>query len=223
MRNKVSELEIFLHDSSTLFDIICINEHCLNKDEADLLTIQNYRLATYFAREPRNNSQRSFGGVLIMSKDGLSFTPLTEINNFATEKDCELSSIKIHKFNLIIISVYRTPDSNFKAFLSILNEVFTTIKVLNNDIIVCGDFNVHFNSKEITNLQFKDFIDSFGLKPVVNEPTRKQNCLDNFLINIEVPLVAYSVETSLSDHKGIILKMMCKDPVQKTPKFITGL
>lgn len=103
---------------------------------------------------------------------------------------------------MIIICVYRTPQSDPTQFLfklnGLLERVFHTYKSKTNVVIV-GDFNINTLKKgNITN-QLIDLSYSHNLKLHINEPTRKSSCIDHILSNIP-DAVATVMPLHLSDH-----------------------
>jgi len=107
LRNKSSELII-----STLPDIsqiICITEHHLNEQEIESLSIKNYTLGAKYCRH--NLKQ---GGSCIFVHEALTYSNI-ELDKFSKEQGME---IKINSLSvpITIISIYRSPNSNFTFF-----------------------------------------------------------------------------------------------------------
>ena len=61
LRNKLHQLEAFLLDKE--YDILCINEHWLNKNEISCMTVCNYVNISGFSRVVRCH-----GGVAVYAK-----------------------------------------------------------------------------------------------------------------------------------------------------------
>lgn len=58
------------------------------------------------------------GRLLILIKDNIDFKPLSVINRHSIKIHCELWVIQLKSTNLIIVSVYHSPNGDFDSFLS---------------------------------------------------------------------------------------------------------
>lgn len=220
LKNKTNELEIYFSETFNLYkihyDILCFSEHWCLHDEIETLKIQGYILGNSFSR-----SQRSHGGVAIFVRENIDYIALDKITKLSQEQVCELSAVKIVNLDIILIVVYRPPNSCFNDFLGVLEQLFHYIKIINKKIVITGDFNVHFNTTSINHVKFNDFIVSFGFNSLIREPTRGKNCLDNFMINFDNALnTFYAVETYLADHKAIVLNLTLSTNVRNVKKVI---
>ena len=103
LRNKSSELIISILPD--IPQIICITEHHLNEQE----TIKNYTLGAKYCRH--NLKQ---GGSCIFVHEALTYSNI-ELDKFSKEQGME---IKINSLSvpITIISIYRSPNSNFTFF-----------------------------------------------------------------------------------------------------------
>ena len=129
MRNKIIDLQLTIGDGN--YDIVCLTEHFLKETEADALAIENYSLASCFARR-----KAAHGGCLILCKDGLRYISI--------ESQCELCAIELIDSKLLIVCVYRTPLGDFDCFLERFNLLLTKIRPNVVRVVIAGDFNVHF-------------------------------------------------------------------------------
>ena len=109
----------------------------------------------------------------------------------------------------IICAVYRSPDANVDIFLYKLDKVLGILDVINNRIIICGDFNLNFllNCKNV-NLCL-DIFDTYNMLPLVKEPTRVRNnsrtCIDHIFSHSDFTECKV-LEFGLSDHMALVAK-----------------
>uniref|UniRef100_A0A1Y1NEK0 Endonuclease/exonuclease/phosphatase domain-containing protein n=1 Tax=Photinus pyralis TaxID=7054 RepID=A0A1Y1NEK0_PHOPY len=191
LRNKCLELESIAHAHD--YDVLCINEHWLRKEEIEVLSIQGYRVVTSFCR-----SSKIHGGVCILIKNSYKCTPLNLLG-LSKEVNFEVVGLKYH--NIEIVSIYRSPSGDFDIFMEQLLHMLETLN-FRKLIIITGDFNVKFNTKDEQAHQLCNIFLTFGLKQSVFENTRMQSCLDNIFTNI--PDFSVTVfDTYFSDHNAV--------------------
>lgn len=71
-------------------------------------------------------------------------------------------------------------------------------------IILGGDFNVRFGTGDARELKLCTTLRMYGLRPLVDFPTRRVNCLDNIFTNVDPGHISVKpVDLSLSDHLGL--------------------
>lgn len=141
----------------------------------------------------------------------MSSANLTDIVNLSVESHCELSAIETQN-NIIIISIYRTPDSDINIFFNTLHQVFLLSKIQKNKVILLGDFNVKFNTNDKDQTNLCDYFKSYNFTQVISEPTRKNNCIDNIFINFEETYESFIFDTTFSDHKAIAISFKISKP-----------
>nr|CAI5830341.1 unnamed protein product [Callosobruchus analis] len=101
--------------------------------------------------------------------------------------------------------MYRSPSTCFDTFLESLEGLLTATDAC-KQIILTGDFNVHFNTTEPYCVRLCDLLGSFDLWPTVFEQTRYHNCLDNIFVNSDLKVrQVQAVDVGISDHKGQLL------------------
>nr|CAI5847843.1 unnamed protein product [Callosobruchus analis] len=103
---------------------------------------------------------------------------------------------------MCILSIYRSPSGCFGTFLESIEKILTGLKD-SREIILAGDFNIHFNTTDTKAEQLGDLLNSFGLVQTVHEPTRGLTCLDNIFISTSIELCHCKViDLDMSDHRG---------------------
>lgn len=203
IRNKTSELEIFLKDHS--YNFLLINEHWCTDDEINYVSINNFNLISKHCR-----TTLAHGGVAIYALWDYACIVLEQINKISIDVHCEITAIEY--LNTRLMTVYRSPNGDFDIFLEKLHTALNLITRSNKMIIISGDFNVHLHDK--TNQRYKmlsNMFNSFGISQTYFGYSRNTHCLDNIFSNIgNNNLQVVSIETRLSDHLGIQLKTKIK-------------
>ena len=87
-------------------------------------------------------------------------------------------------------SVYRPPGSDYTEFLDILEDTVTDLLVVCDEIVLMGDFNIDLlNKRDASVVRFLSLIESYGLKQVIDSPTRITNSsstlIDHVIISFE--------------------------------------
>ena len=119
---------------------------------------------------------------------------------------------------------YRPPNEN--KFLENISNDFNKLNLEKNEVIILGDFNINLfqNNKYILNKtnpvlpgvktthpllkQYKHFLSTFGLKQLIEKPTRitceTSTLIDHILTNSVKKISQYGiVNTGISDHQMI--------------------
>lgn len=229
VRNKSLGLEVFLNDE--IFpEIFCMTEHFMTPDEADGYLLDNYKTIAYYARQ----RTRGHGGALIMCRNDLQCTSVPEIAELSHSDVCEVAAADWHEEGLRVVVVYRAPGSNFEVFMETMAAVLKASVDVKRDIIVTGDFNVHFLTSDRRYLELRDLMLSYGFKFTIFEPTRGMNCLDNIFINFSNTRNSVSCvsDPSLSDHATVCVRveklravsrcdnnLRCSRPITTAGKF----
>lgn len=204
IRNKSYEIESYIADDENRFDILCFSEHWLNKSEIDSFRLGNFMNASFFCRSASNH-----GGTLICLKPDIGYVERNDITGLSVERVCELSAIEIFNGRMVIVTVYRTPNTDIKVFNCTMALVFERLRKRNVDVIINGDFNIPFHTDEDFFVDFRNLITSYNFTSCIYEPTRGPNCIDNILINFYhlLPFTATVVDMQVSDHKAVLINV----------------
>lgn len=163
------------------------------------VNLHNYVLISYFSRKVAVH-----GGVVIYARRKYNFSPLNQINSLSEEINCELCAVE--SSDVIVMTVYRSPNGDLNIFLEKLTRALDILRRKNKKIIVTGDFNVQFNTDKKNVHLVTNTFSSFGMTALNSEKTRKENCLDNIFVDVELGTCNVGiVNTRLSDHLGIKL------------------
>lgn len=205
---KKQELEILLNDNLKT-DFLCIAETWLSQEDLAVYSLNNFALSNSYSRK-----SGSKGGVAIFSQKQFITTPI-DLNFITDDKVFEATAIKIAELNIILVTIYRTPDAEFDDFPNRLNALLNKLSSKKNKLVVAGDFNKNF----ISTIQLsacRDILsvfESFNMKPIFNEPTRicktSETCIDQIFSNV-THNNHKTVETGFSDHRALYCSISMK-------------
>jgi len=111
----------------------------------------------------------------------------------------------VKHFRSCILALYRRPSGCFDTFLTTFEKIMSGFGSGTN-VIIAGDFNIHFNTGHTCAMRFGDAAKSFGLRQTVFQATRMEAWVDNLFVSRCVAVVSVSVvELNMSDHLGQVL------------------
>jgi hypothetical protein len=217
IRNKVNLLEVFNND--TMCDILCVNEHWCTQEEINLYSPANFNLAASFCRTS------SYGGSAIFARETFQHSfSVIDIDFVSESKQFEAVMIAFCTIGLLVVSVYRTPDSSIEVFIDkliqLLDFVNNHVKYRNFKIVLAGDINIDPKKRCTMSVKLINILRSFDCFCLNNLPTRGDSCLDNFISNLHPTM--YSCETiqcHISDHLGLLLKFSCTGTSSSRPIY----
>ena len=166
-------------------------------------------------------------GVLIAIRDNLLSDPV-EVNS-----DCEILCRSIQNPDgdpVIVMSIYRPPNSSKEHALDMLNAVRDICKRYPKSILLIGgDFNlpdITWATNTITGHQYLKAInehilaleEDLGLSQMVDFPTRKENTLDLFFTNRPSFVNRCESIPGISDHDVILVVTNITIKRRKPPK-----
>lgn len=203
IRNKINELEVIVDEA--ICDVILINEHWLRTEEVHLYVPRCFRLASAYCRA------ESYGGASILVRDYITFEKI-DITHLTLTNFLEAACIYVKTFNVIFISLYRTPGSNFNIFYTYLESLLLFIfnKKPKGGIVLGADFNVDFlDTKNTETVMLINILKSFNLYQVNNSPTRQRRAIDNIVTNIDKNCYKSCLgKYRISDHEIVHFKFL---------------
>lgn len=161
--------------------------------------LHNYTFMSYYCR-----GHHIHGGVAAAVRDELvkEFHPRMDISELSIEREIELCAIQSATLNIIIITLYRPPQSNFAVFLDTMSNILHIIGNMNCQIFILGDFNIDFNKNSIYRYGTLDLFNSYGLSSIITKNTRGSACLDNIFTNVN-DCEEYVFDVGFSDHLAV--------------------
>jgi hypothetical protein len=113
------ELESFLQSAYPI-EILCLNEHWLSPNDIDVLSIDNYTVASSFCR-----SKYKHGGVAILIHNSLKLWQSLNTVQYCEELHCEIAGIAFNGCRLY--TIYKPPAGNFDLFIEKLEFLLQSI------------------------------------------------------------------------------------------------
>lgn len=129
IRNKLSDLTIYVQNSKITFHVICLTETHIRSNETKLFNIPGYN-AEHCVRQSGR-----FGGVSIFVRK--DFSNINLIHKLDYDMNNSLL-INLTKYNIKIAGIYHCRDSNYEMFLNRLDFIMENY----NNCYICGDFNL---------------------------------------------------------------------------------
>lgn len=203
-----------------------ITEHWLREDNINLLrTLPGYKLAAYYGRETMDR-----GGAGILVRNHIECVNRPDIDKWAEPVNFEISCTELvldehDLWNIIIIAIYRTPNSNpeifFEKLESILHKIHREAIKKRKKIIIGGDFNINVsdNNESRVKERLLQLLNAYNISPNFKEPTRitatSATCIDNIFTNFQ-DSVGRIIEPCLSDHTAQIISFTLNRTKEKT-------
>lgn len=184
-------------------DVICLSEHWLRGEEVNLYVPQGYLPASIYCRKITRN-----GGTGIFIKQQIDYKEIN-VETFCVELDCEICSIKLVKLNMVVISLYRSPQGKLDSFFQ--NFELALKKIMNSGsvVVVCGDFNIEMATiRSQSSVRFLNLLRSLNLTCTIKTPTRMNSCIDNILVNVtsdNYSIISY--EGHFADHNSHVINL----------------
>ena len=219
LRNKVTELEVWLNSELHQVEVICLTEHWLNHATLNSTNIANFKLGSAFCRK-----SNTYGGSCIYVKENILIRNIDYFTSLDDEKNFEVSLIELVDYKLYIVCVYRSPDGQIDIFLNKLENLIRKLTTKKKSLLLCGDWNIdtlsaHRNQKDLVNL-----LQRFNLVNTVIHPTREttytSSSIDVMIINrTHYTNLSNIYELGLSDHYAQVLTLMHKNIRNTTVKI----
>jgi len=117
---------------------------------------------------------------------------------------------------LVLLGIYRPGSAPLTptCFNELQSTVFEQLVYCSCPVVVCGDFNVHFDLRDYGNaVRLRDTLQSFGFVQHVTEPTHARgHTLDLVITRGETDVLSLRVGGPISDHALIRFVLPLKKP-----------
>lgn len=200
LTNKLHALEILSEKEN--IDIVCISEHWLTEENKDIYKLNNFDCTSIYIRK-----NYIHGGVGVFVRKHILSSSISDIEAFSTDKHCELAAVNLVKQNIVIMSIYRSPEGDIRKFIDILNDALNWIQCNFNSevkLVLTGDFNIDFNTNSPPKNEIIRLMINYGLLQTIYDYTRimknSKTCIDNIFTNTDKYLNAKVHDYTISDH-----------------------
>ncbi|XP_049806910.1 uncharacterized protein LOC126249299 [Schistocerca nitens] len=212
LTNKLQDLEIILCSDLNV-DVICITEHWLEDPQIETLKIPGFSLVSSFCR-----SYYKHGGIAIFAKQDLRYKAIQTYPELNKEKVFEMAAVELTDIQLVIITMYRSPDANTEEFQCKFDMMLSIVEPKKKKII-WGDFNIDFLKSSNYKDELLYMTKSFNLMPTENTQTRitRHSKTESDQIFIQENFSPYSseaVKIGYSDHEAVLLSLeLCSEKI----------
>jgi exonuclease III len=119
--------------------VLCFTDHHLEGNEIVHPNLDNYILGAYYSRKHFKK-----GGTCIYVHNSLKIATIN-LDNYCYEKDIEACAVWVNNDSsrICILSVYRSPYSNYEIFLIKLQLILQKL-CKSKAKVICGDINVNY-------------------------------------------------------------------------------
>ena len=213
LHKNLQNIKQYLSEFQT--DIATFTETWLKSDDI----YEQYELCGdgySFFRFDRPN--QTGGGVAIMCRN--DFQPLKiETAQYKTFEHVMIS-LKSSSKSLRLACIYRPPKSNYIDFLSEFSEFLEDYSLGGSDLIITGDFNVHWDSLSNSfTKKFRQILEAFGFDQTVSKMTHKSgHILDLVLAQTNNSTMVKDTFTGdrLTDHNAVHFTLSFPKKEQKS-------
>lgn len=70
--------------------------------------------------------------MLILLRQSTEYEILNYFNDMSTEIDAEVAAVKLIKSNIVLVSLYKSPDGNVETFIDTLSDLLTNVILIRN-------------------------------------------------------------------------------------------
>jgi len=214
LSNKLLDTAIMLTTEHSKIDSVCFTEHWLSEVQMKILNIGGFGLANNFSR-----SHSMSGGSCIFIRNTIEMKDVNYLKDLGQEKIFEISATDQFTSSTILACIYRSPDSDFYAFLHTLELLITKVSSKGKHLVLCGDLNVNFLQQNSKLVDLQNLLVMNNLTNIVKSPTRISNrsasLIDVMIIKQHRKGDVFS-ESNLgySDHLVQLLYIKARDPIE---------
>lgn len=215
--NSINGLELMLREHSTC-SMLCVTEHWKTEEQLKQHQIREFNLVTSFCRR----RESAHGGSAIFLRRDYKYKKKVKINLLSVENhfECCGCEVKMKKGNIILVCIYRPPSSNFKEYIKTFDKLLEFCFCEKKTVVIAGDFNVDFLSRNNDALDMLSLIRSYNFKAVVQENTRitcsSKTCIDNIITNLQCSVKVEILQYHISDHTAQKMSFTVEKSMAKT-------
>ena len=213
----LEELKVFWQTFESLPTVICLVETWMREGSHE----EHFNISGY-QKIIAKNRMGIGGGVAMFCREDILL-----LDSFATNYDESLGiKIRTNNENYTLITFYVPPWFNKNQFFIEFDSHLETMVDANQNLIICGDFNIDQLSLTPIKKRFEDVISSNGINLMDLGITRKtsttKSSLDLFLTNINKnQCIVNSISYDITDHYPVFFsqtKSMIKPKIKKSKR-----
>ena len=152
----------------------------------------------------KNRELRRGGGVAILCKSKYNLQEIT-YDSYVSFEYCCHSFLHCSGKKLILISLYRPPNTNINQFFEEFTKLLEFLITKNGSIIIAGDINIHLDLDNNITSSFLDILSTFNMLNHINTPTHcLGHALDTIISSVDLKLFNIDCnDVKLSDNSLI--------------------
>lgn len=112
--------------------------------------------------------------------------------------------------NIFILAIYRSPSTRCTdSFLGSIENILRPISSKFKNVILAGDININIthDNTDRNSESYLNLLAELGMLPGHLYATRLNNCLDHIILKTIFPASVYVIDSTITDHSGVILNM----------------
>ena len=197
LTKHLTELKTIVSNIET--DVIALQE--IWNPHAGYVSINNYHKIEMKKREKKRG-----GGVALYIKKDIKYELHKKLNEINLEKiELIAATLKLNEGNVIVISIYRPPDSDIKLTIKDLDKIL--IATGENKTVICGDLNIDTATTNNQETVYLNKLREHSMTQHITAYTRITNktnsTIDHIISNIK-KISCLTTHHTLADHQGII-------------------
>ena len=159
------------------YDVICLSECWINSNSV-LPSLPNFTCVY----SPSNKLKS--GGVTIYISEKIKFNKL-DIK--LCSNDFEYAAIHLNHLNIVLLLMYRHPNSPIVNFFDFLTSIFTANEFSSREVIFLGDINIDISKKTKISVEYLEHLKRNNLSCLQTTSTRvtdkSQTVIDHLFVS----------------------------------------
>jgi len=149
LNNKLLDIAVMLTTENLNTNILCFTKRWLSEVQLKVLNIDGFRSVSNFSCR-----HSASGGSCIFTRNNITTKEVNYLRKLANEKVFEISVTELSDNGTILACIYRSPESDFYAFLHTLELLIFKVSSKGKRLTLCGDLNLNLlqHSSKLLNL-----------------------------------------------------------------------
>ena len=197
LTKHITELKETVSNLET--DVIALQE--IWNPHAGYVNIHNYHKIEMKKREKKRG-----GGVALYIKKTIKYELHKKLNETKLETiELIAVTLKLKESNVIVMSIYRPPDSDMKQTIKDLDKILNTTG--ENKTVICGDLNIDTSTTNSQEKMYLNKLREYSMTQHITSYTRLTNktksTIDHTISNLK-KISCLTTHHTLADHQSII-------------------